>query len=173
VIVRPVGVAAYVPFLSGFRRRSLKKLEHLGDAAVDAQRYHEAISYYSTSLSLNSPSPQGILIKRSKARMATGSWKQAVDDANQVHRFTPRRPVLFTRRHQVITLDPLSPWGYEIKYAALHEAGDFDNAIDVLETMLSMIAHSPDPDIRRESYPRYQDKDDSFTLFDRAWRPVR
>jgi hypothetical protein len=71
-------------FLSDFRRRSLKKLEHLGDKAVDAQRYHEAISYYSTSLSINSPAPQGILLKRSKARLAAGSWKQAVDDANEV-----------------------------------------------------------------------------------------
>jgi hypothetical protein len=66
-------------------------------------------------------------------------------------------------------LNPLSPWGYEMKHAALHEAGDFDNAVDVLETMLSKIVHSPDPDIRRELYPRYHDKDDLFTLFDRAW----
>ena len=74
-------------FLSDFRQRSFKKLEHLGDTAVDAQRYDEAISRYSIALSLDSPSPLGILIKRSKARVATGSWKQALDDANQVHRF--------------------------------------------------------------------------------------
>jgi hypothetical protein len=55
---------------------------------VDAQRYDEAISHYSTALSLNFPFPQGVLIKRSKARVATGSWKQAVDDANQVHYFS-------------------------------------------------------------------------------------
>ena len=54
---------------------------------MDAQRYDEAISHYSTALSLNPPSIQGILIKRSKARVATGSWKQALDDANQVHHF--------------------------------------------------------------------------------------
>ena len=57
-----------------------------------------------------------------------------------------------------------------MKYTALHKAGDFDNAIDTLETMLSMIAQSPDPNIRRESYPRSHDKDDLFTLFHRAWR---
>ena len=74
-------------FLSDFRQRSFKKLEHLGDTAVVAQRYDEAISYYSTALSLNSLSPQGILIKRSKARLATGPWKQALDEANQVHHF--------------------------------------------------------------------------------------
>ena len=73
--------------LLDFRQRSCKKLEHLGDTAADAQRYDEAISCYSIALSLDSPSPPGILIKRSKARVATGSWEQALDDANQVHRF--------------------------------------------------------------------------------------
>ena len=86
-------------FLSGFRQRSFKKLEHLGDTAVDAQRHHEAISYYSTSLSLNFPSPQGILIKRGKAFLATGSWEQAIDDANQVHHFWLK---------EVLLVDPLS-----------------------------------------------------------------
>ena len=74
-----------------------------------------------------------------------------------------------THHRQVITLDPLSPWGYEVKHAALHKARDFDNAVDALETMLSKIVTSPDPDIRRELYPRYHDKDNLFTLFDRAW----
>jgi tetratricopeptide (TPR) repeat protein len=73
--------------MSDFRQRSLKKLEHLGDTAVDGQRYDEAISLYSTALSLDPPSSQGVLIKRSKALVATGSWKQAIDDANQVHNF--------------------------------------------------------------------------------------
>ena len=54
---------------------------------MDAQRYNEAISHYSTALSLNFPSPQSVLIKRSKALLATGSWKQALDDANQVRHF--------------------------------------------------------------------------------------
>ena len=63
----------------------------------------------------------------------------------------------------------MSPWGYEMKHAALHKAGDFDNAVDALETMLSKIVQSPDPNIRRELYPRSRDKDDLFTLFGRAW----
>ena len=54
---------------------------------MDSQRYDEAISYYSTALLLKHPSPQGILVKRSKARLATGPWKQALDEANQVHHF--------------------------------------------------------------------------------------
>ena len=82
------------------------------------------------------------------------------------------RSILLTHRHQVITLDPLSPRGYEMKHAALHKAGDFDNAADALETMLSKIAESPDPVIYRELYPRYHDKGALFTLFDRAWRQV-
>jgi hypothetical protein len=69
------------------RQRSFKNLEHLGDTAMDARRYDEAISLYSTALSLDPPSHQSILVKRSKARVATGSWKQAVDEANQVHHF--------------------------------------------------------------------------------------
>ena len=74
-----------------------------------------------------------------------------------------------THLHQVIALDPLSPWGYEMKHAALHKAGNFDNAIDALETMLSKIEQSSDLDIRRELCPRYRDKDDPLTLFDRVW----
>ena len=53
---------------------------------MDDQRYGEAISHYTTVLSLNPPSPQGILIKRSKGLLSTGSWRQALDDANQVRR---------------------------------------------------------------------------------------
>ena len=53
--------------------------------------------------------------------------------------------------HQVIELDPLSPWGYERKHAALHDAGDYDNATDAFMTMLSKMADSPDPEIRSKS----------------------
>ena len=74
-----------------------------------------------------------------------------------------------THHYQAITLDPSSPRGYEMKHAALHKAGDFDNAVDALETMLSKIAQSSDPDICRELGSRYHDKDDLFTLFDRIW----
>ena len=60
---------------------------------------------------------------------------------------------MLTHHRQVIALDQLSPRGYEMKHAALHKAGDFDNAVDALETMLSKIAQSPDPVIRRELLP--------------------
>ncbi|KAF8556431.1 TPR-like protein [Imleria badia] len=115
-----------------FSQRSSKELEHLGDTALGFQQYDDAISLYTTALSLNPPSPLGILIKRGKAFLATGSWKQALDDANQV-----------------ITLDPSSPSGYEVKHAASHKAGDYDTAVDAFEVMLSKIAQSPNPDIQR------------------------
>ena len=38
-----------------------------------------------------------------------------------------------------------------MKHAALHKAGDYDNAISAFEEMLSKMEQSPDPDIRRES----------------------
>ena len=71
-------------FLPDFTQRSAKTLEHLGDAAVDAQRYDEAISHYTATLLLNLPSPDGILAKRSKAYLA---WQKALDDANEVPHF--------------------------------------------------------------------------------------
>ena len=59
----------------------------LGDAAADAQRHDEAISHYTIALSLNFGSQQDILLKRSKAYLAYGSLKHALDDANQACRF--------------------------------------------------------------------------------------
>ena len=53
--------------------------------------------------------------------------------------------------YQAIKLDPLSPWGYERKHAALLKAGEYDNAITAFETMLSKIERSPDPEICSQS----------------------
>ena len=55
-------------------------------------------------------------------------------------------------RHQAIELDPLSPWGYERKHAALHEAGDYENAINAFEAMLSNMSQSSDLEIRGEGF---------------------
>jgi hypothetical protein len=46
----------------------------------------------------------------------------------------------------------LSPWGYERKHAALHKAGDYDDAIHAFETMLSKMSQSSDPEIRGEGF---------------------
>ncbi|KAF8433860.1 hypothetical protein L210DRAFT_3506823 [Boletus edulis BED1] len=54
-----------------FRQRASENLERLGDQAIDAQRYDDAIARYSSALSLILSPPQAILIKRSKAWLAT------------------------------------------------------------------------------------------------------
>ena len=54
---------------------------------MNAQQYDVAIPQYSAALSLNPPSPQALLIKRSKAYVAGGLWNDALDDANKVRQF--------------------------------------------------------------------------------------
>ena len=73
--------------LLDFRLRCHEKHECLGDVAADAQRLDEAITHYSAAMSLDISSPQGILIKRSKACMAKGLWEDALHDAKQVGHF--------------------------------------------------------------------------------------
>jgi tetratricopeptide (TPR) repeat protein len=72
---------------SDFRLRYAEKLEYLGDAAVDAQQYNDAITQYSAALSLDLAVQQDILIKRSKVYVAMGLWGDALDDTNQVRDF--------------------------------------------------------------------------------------
>ena len=84
MVVHLFSGVAHVTVLSDFRQRAAEQLEVLGDTAVTDQRYDKAISLYTTELSLEPRSPQGILVKRSKMYMTVGSWEQALDDANQV-----------------------------------------------------------------------------------------
>ena len=51
---------------------------------------------------------------------------------------------------QVIKLDPSSPSGYEIQYAALLGSGHHNDAIGAFETMLLKMSESSDPEIRGE-----------------------
>ncbi|KAF8128894.1 WD40-repeat-containing domain protein [Boletus edulis] len=76
-----------------------------------------------------------VLIKRSNAYVASGLWEPALNDANKV-----------------IELDPSSPWGYERKHAALHKAGDYENATHAFEEMLSKMSQSSDPEIHKLRY---------------------
>ena len=46
----------------------------------------------------------------------------------------------------------MSPWGYEMKYVALHKAGEYYDAVDAFEMMLSKMQESPDPEVQRELY---------------------
>ena len=65
--------------------------------------------------------------------------------------FTSWWSILLTHRHEAITLNPSSPWGYEMKHAALQNAGDYNNASNAFTTMLSKMKQSPDPEIRSKS----------------------
>ena len=69
---------------SDFRLRCAEKLERLGDAAVDAKHYDDAITRFSAALSLDPAVRQDILIKRSRVYVANWLWEDALDDTNQV-----------------------------------------------------------------------------------------
>ncbi|KAF8129217.1 hypothetical protein EV363DRAFT_1169374 [Boletus edulis] len=107
------------------------KLERLGDGAMNAGRHSDAVSHYSAVLALHPAARPSLFMKRSKAYIAGGFSEAALNDANKA-----------------IELDPSSPWGYERKHAALHKAGNYANAINAFETMLSKISQSSDPEIR-------------------------
>ena len=81
-------------FLADFKKRCSKKVERLGDAAMDAQRHNEAISQYSVALSLRGASPHSLLVKRSTAYTASGLWEEALNDANKVCSAISRGSVL-------------------------------------------------------------------------------
>ena len=51
---------------------------------MHAGRHDDAICAYSDLLSLNPTSPQGLLIKRSRAYVAKGVWENGLKDANKV-----------------------------------------------------------------------------------------
>ena len=51
---------------------------------MSVKHYNEAVSQYTAALSLDPTSPQGLLVKRSKAHANKGEWKDALNDANEV-----------------------------------------------------------------------------------------
>lgn len=55
---------------------------------MDAGQYDFAISHYTAALSLNSPTPQALLVKRSCAHTEKGLWEDALKDANEVTSFS-------------------------------------------------------------------------------------
>ena len=61
-----------------FKQHLRKKLEYLGDASMNAQRLDSAIAEYSAALSLDPPISQNLFIRRSKAYIARGLWKDAL-----------------------------------------------------------------------------------------------
>ncbi|KAI6041631.1 hypothetical protein EDC04DRAFT_3089025 [Pisolithus marmoratus] len=107
-------------------------LERDGDEAFRSVKHDDAISQYSTALSLSPPSPAGLLIKRSRARAAKGLWEDALQDADEV-----------------VKVDPSYSSGYEAKHAALHGPKRYDEAIDAFKSMLHVIEQSDDPAIKQ------------------------
>ena len=83
--------------LSEFKFGCCKKLEDLGDTAMNIQHYDEAISQYSAALALDPAGPQDLFIKRSKVYIARGLWEDALNDANQVCLFISCKLVLVDR----------------------------------------------------------------------------
>ncbi|KAH0825784.1 hypothetical protein J3R83DRAFT_7718 [Lanmaoa asiatica] len=110
----------------------LSKLESLGDATMMTGQHSDTVSHYFATLTLHPSAPQGLFIKRSKVSITGGSWREALEDVN---------------KHQVIELNPLSPRDYKKEHAALHKAGNYDDAIHAYEMMLSKMSQSPDLDI--------------------------
>jgi tetratricopeptide (TPR) repeat protein len=84
----------YDYLLSALKRRLSKKQEYLGDAAMNAQQFEEAISEYSSVLSLDPVEPAALFIKRSGAYVALSLWEDALNDANKVRSFVSCRLVL-------------------------------------------------------------------------------
>lgn len=78
-----------------FRARCVGRLEELGDATMDPKNPNKAIGYYSNALSLGPMNHSEILAKRSKARAVTGSWEEALVDADKVwNAFAPHENTL-------------------------------------------------------------------------------
>ena len=51
---------------------------------MNAKKHEDAISCYSAALKLDPAAPQGLHIKRSKAYVDKGLWKEALHDAKEV-----------------------------------------------------------------------------------------
>jgi hypothetical protein len=73
--------------LSECKSRCCEKLEALGDIAIGARQHDEAILQYSAALSLNPTTPEALFAQRRNARVVTGMWEDAFNDANEACHF--------------------------------------------------------------------------------------
>ncbi|KAI6014940.1 hypothetical protein EDC04DRAFT_645744 [Pisolithus marmoratus] len=126
------GCKAAVNWIADFTNKCAATLEHVGDEAFRSANHDDAITQYSTALSLCR-----LFIMQSRARAEKGLWEDALQDANEA-----------------VKADPSYPWGYEAKHIALHGAKRYDEAIDAVKSMLYVIEQSPVSAIRqlRENY---------------------
>lgn len=113
---------------------------------MKSKKYDVATAQYTFALSLDPPSRVGLLIKRSRARAVRGLWKEALEDADVVWLFSGLCWAVLTPT-KAINEDPSRPWGYKVRHLALHGMQRYDEAIDTLTSMLSVIERSSDPKI--------------------------
>ncbi|KAF8550012.1 TPR-like protein [Imleria badia] len=111
--------------------KCIDELESLGDMALSSGEDDNAITQYTSALSLDPSNPVDILLKRSKAQASKELWEEALMDANEV-----------------IERDPSSYRGYERKYVALHGLGNYGEAANAHLRMLSIIENSSEEEVR-------------------------
>ncbi|KIK18427.1 hypothetical protein PISMIDRAFT_190214 [Pisolithus microcarpus 441] len=78
------GSKATAEWITDFTQKCASRLERAGDEALGSEKHDDAITQYSTALSLNPPSPAGLFVKRSRARAAKELWEDALQDAVEV-----------------------------------------------------------------------------------------
>ncbi|KAI6030214.1 hypothetical protein EDC04DRAFT_2898602 [Pisolithus marmoratus] len=123
------GSKATVDWNDDFSRKCATTLEHAGDEAFRSVKHDDALTQYSTVLTLFR-----LFITQSRAQAAKGLWEDALQYANDA-----------------VKVDRSYPLGYEAKHVALHGTKRYDEAIDAFESMLDVIEHSHDPEIRPEA----------------------
>ncbi|KAG1734812.1 hypothetical protein EDB19DRAFT_2026382 [Suillus lakei] len=104
------------------------------DVALTASDYDKAIDLCSIAIEMNSTSDT-IFATRSKAKLDKMLWMEALLDAQKV-----------------IELSSSSYVGYNLKYAALHGARRYDEAIQTFQTMLSKLDNAPNSQTRKLSH---------------------
>ena len=116
--------------LSDFKSRCCEKL---GDIAIDARQLDEAISQYSTALTLNPTTPQALLAQQRKTCAVPGMRGNALNEANEVCHFLVSKCVVVDSNRQVLMPDSSSPFDYErvsMKWAkVVLTKGSWENAL--------------------------------------------
>ena len=144
----------------------IKLFEGQGDAAAQSEDLNQAIQRYSSALSLNPRNRVGLLVKRSKAWGMLEKWEDALKDADDVRPCSPWSLEDPECNHvQAIKIDSLSPLVYETRHTALHALQRYDEAVDALSHIFSLIGR-PDPYTDREcrlQYPRGKHHDADYT----------
>ena len=119
-----------------FTNKCLGRVERIAEEAIRNDNHNAAIACYSAALKLNPESPEDILFKRSEAYAATGSWEDALADADEVH----PKFILVKHRNtdgfiQVIKRNHLLPQAFKMKHLALRKLERHDEIIKTLSEL--------------------------------------